>query len=367
MIYKGLFLSLLSLAAITTSCIKDEPLNAECDIISFNLNSPYLVESPTVNNNQIILMATDSFSITGAINHVIPNITITEGATIIPAGGVERDFGNPDDCSYTVTSQDGQWSKTYTVKIIPPEIPTYHSFDEYSLFPNGKFYQFTQYDSDLGYTFLWETANLGFQMSGQAKTPYDYPTIPVEDGYAGNAVKLVTRSTGWFGQTFGMPIAPGNLFIGRFDVANATAKPLEATMFGRPFKKIPFALTGYYKYKPGAVVTDKNNKPIADRIDECDIYGVLYEATDDKPFLNGANVLTDENIVALARLEDGSEKEAFTGFTLPFIYKKEIDVEKLAQLKYKLSIVFTSSRDGAFFEGAVGSELIVDEVKLICN
>lgn len=364
---KGLIYPFMLAGFAFTSCIQDEPLNAECDIVSFNFTNRYLIENPSIKNNEIILMATDSLSISGDIKNIIPQIEVTEGASIMPESGVARDFSNPDDCTYTVTSQDGKWSKTYRVKVIPPEIPTYHSFDENQLFANGKFYQFTQYDEKLGYTFLWETANLGFQMSGQAKTPYDYPTVPEENGYKNSAVKLITRSTGFFGSMFNMPIAAGNLFIGSFDVANATTKPLEATLFGRPFKKIPFALTGYYKFKPGETFTDKNKKPIADRIDECDIYGVLYEATDEMPYLTGHNVLTDDNIVALARLKDGSAKDVFTEFNLPFIYRKEIDAEKLAQLKYKLSIVFTSSRDGAFFEGAVGSELVVDEVKLICN
>ena len=57
----------------------------------------------------------------------------------------------------------------------------------------------------------------------------------------------MTRSTGFFGQIAGMPIAAGNLFIGSFDVNNAMSNPLKATKFGLPFRHVPTYLAGYYK------------------------------------------------------------------------------------------------------------------------
>ncbi|KAB5214168.1 hypothetical protein GAB12_25115, partial [Bacteroides thetaiotaomicron] len=44
-----------------------------------------------------------------------------------------------------------------------------------------------------------------------------------------------------------------------------------------------------------------------------------------------------------------------------------IDDTKLKNGKYKLGIVLSSSVDGAYFKGAVGSTLYVDEVELICE
>ena len=44
-----------------------------------------------------------------------------------------------------------------------------------------------------------------------------------------------------------------------------------------------------------------------------------------------------------------------------------IDDTKLKNGEYKLGIVFSSSVDGAYFKGAVGSTLYVDEVELICE
>ena len=45
----------------------------------------------------------------------------------------------------------------------------------------------------------------------------------------------------------------------------------------------------------------------------------------------------------------------------------EIDDTKLQNGKYKLGIVLSSSVDGAYFRGAVGSTLYVDELELICK
>ena len=50
---------------------------------------------------------------------------------------------------------------------------------------------------------------------------------------------------------------------------------------------------------------------------------------------------------------------------IPFVYRKTFDHEKLSKGEYYMAVVFSSSRDGAYFEGAVGSTLIIDEAKLI--
>ena len=43
---------------------------------------------------------------------------------------------------------------------------------------------------------------------------------------------------------------------------------------------------------------------------------------------------------------------------------RTVDSEKLKMGKYSLAIIMSSSKDGAFFNGAVGSTLYVDELKL---
>lgn len=107
----------------------------------------------------------------------------------------------------------------------------------------------------------WASGNAGYAMTGVAKTADDYPTFQITDGKAGKCLSLVTRSTGFFGQIAGMPIAAGNLFIGSFDVSNAMSNPLKATKFGLPFRHVPTYLAGYYKYKAGDQFTE-GGKPV---------------------------------------------------------------------------------------------------------
>ena len=60
-------------------------------------------------------------------------------------------------------------------------------------------------------------------------------------------------------------------------------------------------------------------------------------------------------------------RDEWTAFELPFepMNGKEINKSKLQDGKYKLSIVLSSSVKGAYFKGAVGSTLYVDELELI--
>lgn len=87
--------------------------------------------------------------------------------------------------------------------------------------------------------------------------------------------------------------------------------------------------------------------------------------------LNGSNALTHPSLVAVARIpeEEAIETETWTKFDIPFELKegKSIDEEKLVQGKYKLGVVFSSSVDGAYFNGAVGSTLYIDEVEVVCQ
>lgn len=61
--------------------------------------------------------------------------------------------------------------------------------------------------------------------------------------------------------------------------------------------------------------------------------------------------------------------DQWTRFDLDFKLQnnKTINEEKLKAGKYKLTIVFSSSIQGGYFEGAIGSELCIDEVEITCE
>ena len=98
----------------------------------------------------------------------------------------------------------------------------------------------------------------------------------------------------------------------------------------------------------------------------------------DVPLCEMAEIIGEDNAVSayrasLASIADIEKVLKETGvdadFEIPFepVKGRVIDDTKLKNGEYKLGIVFSSSVDGAYFKGAVGSTLYVDEVELICE
>ena len=346
----------LLLAIVSSSCIREEALNAEADILSCILPGVAMTTSPIINNNSITIFVGPGTD----ISELKPEFTLTPGAAISPLSGTERNFNTPQE--YTVTAADGVWKKMYTVSVIDTELATNYNFED--TLGGKKYYIFVEREGDK-VVMEWASGNAGYAMTGVAKTADDYPTFQITDGKAGKCLSLVTRSTGFFGQIAGMPIAAGNLFIGSFDVNNAMSNPLKATKFGLPFRHVPTYLAGYYKYKAGETFTVAG-KPVSGRKDMCDIYGVFYETDANLNSLDGTNIFTDPHIISVARISDAKETDDWTLFNLTFVNKpgKEVDLEKLQNDGYNLAIVFASSIKGDLFEGAVGSTLYIDEVEL---
>lgn len=349
---------------LLSSCIKSELQNTEADILQCILPADILKSQPKITNNDImILVLPDKANIT----ELAPEFVLTPGATISPASGTKRNFTEPQ--RYVVTSEDRSWKKIYTVRVIDIEMPTQFGFEHWAM--SGKYetpYAVTYMpDGQTKRQDIWASGNPGYALTGMGTAPDKFPTCSTTEAYSGDlALKLETRSTGPFGNALHMPIAAGNLFIGTFDGANATKAPLKATHFGLPFGKKPISFKGYYRYKSGGDVTGSDNKPIVPaRRDVGRIYAVLYETDEDTPYLDGTNGLTSPKIIAKAILENTSESNTYIPFNISFEYIRPFDPEKAAMFGYNLSIVFTSSKTGDLFEGAVGSTLYVDDVEIV--
>ena len=155
-------------------------------------------------------------------------------------------------------------------------------------------------------------------------------------------------------------------------------KPLSATRFGTPFYNKPLRLTGYYKYKAGEQFYE--NGEYTSRKDIFNIYAIFYDGVKYDSAGKGTDVTLDGNLpnqnyehpsmVALALVSNPQETEGdeWKFFDIPFDYQrygKKIDEARLAKGEYKIGIIFASSKDGATFEGAPGSTLLIDEVELI--
>lgn len=372
----------LMLGLLCFSCIRKEAANTEADIetcVILNEQGepdPNIKGNVIISNTRVIAQATPIIDLT----KLALGVTLTEGATITPDPKEVKDYSLPQ--SFVVTSEDGEWQKTYQVSVDTFDLPVKYTFELAELNKDNKYNVFYETIDGQGANFrqdIWASGNGGYAITGVAKQPEEFPTISVLEGKKGKGVCLETKSTGGFGEMVKMPIAAGNLFIGDFQVANATSKPLEATRFGMPFGKKPIRLTGWYKAKRGEQLTsvgsDGKAVPVEGK-DACDIYAVLYESEGLKQnTLDGGNVLNSPNIVALARLTNPKMHESGTDmsmveyepFDVEFEFKKPFDAEKSKYYKYNLTVVFTSSIQGAYFIGAVGSVLYVDEVQVVCE
>ncbi len=301
-LFRPMVLALMA-GLLLSSCIKEEALNAEADITDVMVDGTTLVRKPVITNNEVLFYVNGWEDLT----NLAPMFKLTEGAKIEPESGTKLNFTQPQ--SYTVTSQDGQWKKTYKVSFVSNDVATDYHFETLKVDSTSKYHTFVDKTDD-GNLAEWGSGNSGVSfLMGDSKAT-EYPTSQAENGYVGKCLKLTTVSTGFLGAMFGAPIAAGNLFTA--------------------------------------------------------IYAVLFETGDGVEYLDGTNSLTSDRIVLLAQLKNAKETDEWTRFSISFepVAGRTVDSEKLKMGKYSLAIIMSSSKDGAFFNGAVGSTLYVDELKL---
>lgn len=357
------------------SCISDEPLNAECDILSVTLPGDILNRDPVIENTKITLIVKNDVSL---LQPLAPEFELTPGATIDPPGGTPLNFLFPQ--TYTVTSQDGEWSKTYTVTVQKNNVINLaYSFDHVrqvsALGGACQYDEFFEIGANGKETLVWASANAAYALSLQASTPNTFPTYSVEEGVEGNCVALTTRSTGSWGARLKKPIAAGNLFFGTFDSTSAVSRPLEATHFGIPFYNAPLTFGGYYKYTPGETYcetdADGNFIPVPGKTDMFNLYIVMYETSPQLQWLDGTNVLDRSNpaIIGSAEIPDRHASTEWVSFSVPFTMweGRTMDPQKLKDGMYNIALVMSASQDGDYFSGAVGSTLWVDELFISCK
>ena len=369
--------------AMMTSCIKDEPASNECDIESAWVDDEFASHFIDVADMRKESISSTETVITFTVRSLIslPQIpvkfTITPGATIEPASGTLQYFYEP--VTYTVTSEDGEWQRKYIVQFKEPALPVFslgfENVEVKDYYNDNTYHHFFEYDAGGMRREVWDSGNLGALMLRKNARPEDLPTYSTPDGRTGKALCLNTQSTGEIGIAIGKPIAAGNLFMGKFITENVLFNPLRSTQFGTVFDKEPVRVTGYYKYKPGPVFTNKDNKEVTDRTDEAGIYAVFYrnkDAEGNPYFLYGDDVETDEKLRAnpqvykIARVASLPPTDTWMPFEM-FFEGKDADDQLIIQQGFNLTLVFSSSKNGAQFEGAVGSTLYVDDVLISCE
>ena len=369
MIIKSVIAGIMLCLAVT-SCIQNEALNVEAAIDGCSGSD---IQQCLIDPNEFTVQLYASRAADPSKINI--NFNLPAGASIVPVQRFTEDgintynFKDENPRLFKVTSEDGAFSAIYTIRLWQTEMPFTYDFE--TLSSDNPYHKFTEDNPSSG-TIIRRlelaSGNPGFELTKMAKAPDGYPTVQVNGGVdGGKCVKLETKDTGSFGSMVKMYIAAGNLFIGSFEVGQAlSGNAMKATHFGFPFFYYPLRLEGWYKYKAGPTFSSKG-KPVEGRKDECDIYGVLYETDDNVQFLDGSTSLNSPNIVALARnIKELPETDIWKQFNFKFEPQngKSIDPDKLGKGIYKLAIVFSSSVDGAKFEGAVGSTLYIDKVTI---
>ena len=383
---RQMFLALPMILGLA-SCIKDEAPNKECDIESAWIEGAeyeqYFYQTTEMRKEISSAETNIIFSVRSLISlsKQIPlNFKITDGATIEPANGSMQDFTN-GTVTYTVTSEDGKWNRIYNVTFQESPLPVQKfSFEnvetrsEMTMLGGTNemhvFYEVTPSSGEPNY--CWATGNPGSALTMNGAKPEEFPSYSTTDGKVGRCVCLNTQSAGVMGEWMQKPIAAGSLFLGKFVIDYVLSDALKSTQFGVPNSKEPVRITGWYKYKPGEKFTDKDMNVYPDRTDEASIYAVYYRNTNDRGesfVLDGHDVedldkvLDNPQVYKVARVTSLPATDTWTQWEM-FFDGRDAPDDIVAAQGCNLALVFSSSKRGAQFEGAIGSTLYVDEVEV---
>lgn len=178
------------------------------------------------------------------------------------------------------------------------------------------------------------------------------------------------------GKLLGQGIGAGSLFTGFFKLN--ISNPVSSAKFGIPYSARPEAFSVGYKYSPGPVVKDGKLNILNSANDSCDISVILTDRSSE-PYKQ----------VAIAYMRSGENvtewKEVKINFKYgiianPAVYERPKDIYILENNKERLvpvvwgtgnekpthiAVIFSSSHRGDYFEGAPGSELYIDDLKII--
>lgn len=341
-------------------CIKSELPNIEVDIEKVTYDSSQGITEVKITGSQIEIYLTESADET----NLSIDFVLADGASVTPDPVTIKDYSTPQQ--FTVTSEDCQWQKTYTVKTLSSDFPLQFNFEHWR---QESFYFMPYEVQGSSETNIWACGNPAFSFAVNNKDWKAFPTQPTFDAYLAEgqskdditesgmkprAVLLTTKST----PDTNIPIAAGNLFIGKFNASHQNT--LECTYFGMPFRHKLLSVSGYYKYKSAGSTLKTGTD------DECKIQAVMFLATEEIPHLDGTNLKDAPNIVGRGEWPSGktTDGEGYHPFQFDITYTKDINPELLKAGAYKMSVIFSSSRNGDKFDGAVGSQLYIDNVTL---
>ena len=345
--------------------------SSEAKITGFTFDSDVVTEQPVIDDEKGTITFKVSKDAANEALILLPSITVSEKAVVTPASNVKQDFSNNKKVEYTVTAEDGTMKK-YSVFISGTNKVVVYDFEDWTVDETQTTPEY-QYPIAVG---GWASCNQavvfikGFGASAQPN-PITYngpfPINKTEEAHGGNyAAELVSIDTTGSDNMFGQKVpkvTAGSIFLGTFVAANALKDPMTTTLFGIEYTEKPLLVKGFFKYTPGTEFYNSNGVLEPDTKDECALSAVLYEVEDvKKETLDGNNIYTSDKIVASAVYTNTGTSE-YTPFELKLEYKK--DKEYDPNKKYKFAVIFSASKDGAAYNAAVGSRLLIDDVTIV--
>lgn len=341
-------------------------MGREADIVDMKVDGEYFI-TRAISDYSVQLIVSDKADYT----KLVPIIEVSPGATIEPASGISQNFADGRKVTYTVKSENGEYSKTYSVTATS-KISLEHSFEDWTTGGTGK----ATYPvlEDL----LWSNANSGIAIlvATEAIKIDNYPTDKTSDCIGGKWAVAMETLKGAKVINKNYPIFAGNLFRGGF--AADMDYPVKSLRLGQSHTKEsgkPIYFNGYYKYQPGKDFTNRDGNIVPNRTDSMSLYAAIFKVTKGaKPseeYLDGETIMNSSRVVGRATWSHTSKDvmetpavNGFTRFVIPFKYTEELDFK---ENDYRLTIVCSSSKDGNLYEGAIGSKLIIDEFEIICD
>ncbi|MCY1723311.1 PCMD domain-containing protein [Prolixibacteraceae bacterium Z1-6] len=329
----------------------DGPASDKAEILGFTVEAnagfnpvySYIDEE----NGEVHVFAAVNFDDLTFPIKLIPVISVSEGASIVPALEDEVTFDDPEDfVEYTVTSEDGLNSKDYIFTIRDTQIPNAGFENWYT--ETGMNSQPFQEPGKYKESTVWATANMGTSIYSI------YGTSQLNDG-DNSFVKIETVTT------VALPLVAGALYIGKFDLDGAIENPTDpvaAAKLGIPFHEKPVAVQFKYSYKSGDQLIQAILKDPGNLFGGFDV--INLEGTDKFGIEIALEQRVGEAVSVIAKkvFQSAEEVAELTNVRLDLDYMSN-------DAPTHLYISFSPSYDGGTFKGAVGSTLIIDDVELI--
>ena len=283
-------------------------------------------------------------------------ITISNFASVSPSVDQVQDFSSP--VSYEVTAEDGS-IQVYLVSAkrggseIQLENSSFEDWYIQTVLGNS----FDQPGLDANST-IWGTANRGLALGGASANTTkqlngDSSYVRMESVAAPALVR----------------IAAATIFTGKFTESfPSISDPRSNITLGTSFSGRPLSFSFYYTYQPGSSNEDENGQALSYG-DQCDIYLFLENRDGGQVKRVGTAWFRSGNAITQWTKQDIPVKYGPLDATDPwYSYAQPIDDEVWGdgtEVVTHITILATSSFEGDYFNGAIGSTLELDNIELI--